>query len=172
MTQNEFIKLTQNAHQPMFRLAKRLLISVDASKDAVQEVLMKMWEKRNELSHIKSIEAYAMQVTKNHCLDQLRLKSNQNLQLVYSRKDESVEEDEEKNDRANWQNKQLIKIKAIIEGLPDNQKIVIQLRDFEGYDFEQIASITGMTEVNVRVILSRARKKIKEELLKKVNYGS
>jgi RNA polymerase sigma-70 factor (ECF subfamily) len=172
MKQQEFIALTIHFHQPMFRLAKRLLVSVDASKDAVQDVLLKMWEKKDELTHVNSLEAYAMQMTKNHCLDQLRLKSNQNLRLVYSKQDEADVEEQEKEETATWQNEKLKAIKIAIEGLPEKQKMIIQLRDFEGYEFDKIAEITGMTEVSIRVNLSRARKKLKDELVKNLSYGS
>lgn len=172
MKQQEFIALTTHFHQPMFRLAKRLLVSVDASKDAVQDVLLKMWERKDELLHINSLEAYAMQMTKNYCLDQLRLKSNQNLRLVYSKQNDSEAEDSAIEETNEWQKEKLNAIKKVIESLPDKQKLVIQLRDLEGYEFEKIADITGMTEVSIRVNLSRARKKIKDELVKNVSYGS
>lgn len=172
MKQQEFIQLTIHFHQPMFRLAKRLLVSVDASKDAVQEVLLKMWEKKNELSHVNSIDAYAMQMTKNYCLDQLRLKSNQNLRLVYSKQDETNVEAQELEETKAWQSEKLQAIKKVIKNLPEKQKMIIQLRDFEGYEFDKIAEITGMTKVSIRVNLSRARKKLKEKLVKRISYGS
>ncbi len=172
MKQQEFIALTVHFHQPMFRLAKRLLISTESSKDAVQEVLLKMWEKKNELAHVNSLEAYAMQMTKNHCLDQLRLKSNQNLRLVYNKQDEAEADDLASEETENWQKEKLDAIKKVIEDLPEKQKMILQLRDFEGYEFDKIAEITGMTEVSIRVNLSRARKKIKDELVNKLSYGS
>ena len=58
-----------------------------------------------------------------------------------------------------------------MEQLPDQQKIIIQLRDIEQYDFEEIAKVVNMNPTAIRVALSRARKYIREELTKKHNYG-
>ena len=55
--------------------------------------------------------------------------------------------------------------------LPDKQRIIIHLRDVEGYEFEEIARILESDETSVRVNLSRARKRVKEELLNAINYG-
>jgi RNA polymerase sigma-70 factor (ECF subfamily) len=55
--------------------------------------------------------------------------------------------------------------------LPEKQKLVIHLRDVEGYSFEEMSEVLEMDEVALRVNLSRARKKVKEEILKIVNYG-
>ena len=56
--------------------------------------------------------------------------------------------------------------------LPEQQQIILQLRDIEGYEFEEIAEITGINPNAVRVNLSRARKKIRESMTKIENYGS
>jgi RNA polymerase sigma-70 factor (ECF subfamily) len=62
-------------------------------------------------------------------------------------------------------------VDQIINSLPDQQRIIIQLREIEGYEFAQIAEILGLSESTVRVNLSRARKTIKEELVKINGYG-
>ena len=61
--------------------------------------------------------------------------------------------------------------KRFISELPERQRIVIHLRDVEGYEFEEIARIIESDETSVRVNLSRARKRIKEQLLNAMNYG-
>ena len=62
-------------------------------------------------------------------------------------------------------------VHKLIEELPEQQKIIIQLRDVEQYDFKEICIMVGMKPTAVRVALSRARKTIREELIKKHNYG-
>ncbi len=59
----------------------------------------------------------------------------------------------------------------IIEGLPEQQKLVIQLRDIEEYDLDEIAKMLDMNNTAVRVALSRARKTIREKLTNTHNYG-
>ena len=67
-------------------------------------------------------------------------------------------------DDLNW-------VQKIIESLPEQQKILIQLRDVEQYEYDEIAKMTEMQETAIRVALSRARKKKREEMLKKHRYG-
>ena len=74
------------------------------------------------------------------------------------------------NDQAEITNQRKL-MNTIINSLPEQQKMIIQLREIEGYEFEEIATITDMNINAVRVALSRARKAIKEELVKMYNYG-
>ena len=62
-------------------------------------------------------------------------------------------------------------IERIMEELPEQQKMVLQLRDVEEYEFEEIAKLLDMSATAVRVTLSRARKTVREKLVKKHNYG-
>ena len=135
MNQNDFVQIINPFREKIFRLAKRLLISTEEAEDATQEVLVKLWQKKNALNDYKSIEALAMTITKNHCLDQLKSKRAGNLQL------------------------------------PEQQRIIIQLRDIEQYEFSEIAKIIDISEIAIRVALSRARKTIREKMLQTHNYG-
>ena len=81
-------------------------------------------------------------------------------------KDENVslQKQVELNDSLDW-------MQRIMETLPEQQRMVIQLRDVEQYDFDEIAEMLEMKPTAVRVALSRARKAVREELIKKHNYG-
>jgi RNA polymerase sigma-70 factor (ECF subfamily) len=59
----------------------------------------------------------------------------------------------------------------IIDKLPEQQKLIVQLRDIEQYEYEEIAKIMNMNETAIRVALSRARKTIKEFIIKTHSYG-
>jgi RNA polymerase sigma-70 factor (ECF subfamily) len=166
MKQSIFISQVQQFEAKMYRLACRILISKDASKDAVQEVLLKLWEKINEDSKVKSMEAYAMQMTKNHCYDQLKLKANQHLRIVHQNFEGEIEEIEDST-----QDEMRIQlIKEAIKDLPEQQKMVMQLRDIENYSFTEIAEILEITEVAARVNLSRARKSIIKKMKNEKKY--
>jgi len=154
--------------QKVFRLAKRLLTSTEEAEDATQEVLLKMWNKIQELHKYKSIEAMMMTITKNYCLDRLKSKQASNIQLVhnnYLNNDASLDKQTEDKDNLEW-------VEKIINRLPETQKLVVQLREIEELEFEQIAEILQITEINVRVTLSRARKTIRKEMIKIRNYGT
>lgn len=167
MKQHTFIELMKPVQDKMYRLALRLLVSKEAAEDATQEVMLKLWSRKSKLSSYNNLEAFAMTVTKNHCLDQLKLKQNNNLRIVHNNYDSgeaSVQRQVEVRDDLNW-------VQKIIEELPEQQKILIQLREVEQYEYEEIAKMTDMKETAIRVALSRARKKIKEEMIKRHRYG-
>jgi RNA polymerase sigma-70 factor (ECF subfamily) len=128
---------------------------------------VKLWNKNESLNELKSIEAMAMTMTKNYCLDQLKSKRASNLKIVhnnYKDREPSLHSQVEDKDSWHW-------VEKIINELPEQQKLIIQMRDIEQYEFEEIAKIMEMNETAVRVALSRARKTIKEFLTKTHNYG-
>jgi RNA polymerase sigma-70 factor (ECF subfamily) len=63
-------------------------------------------------------------------------------------------------------------VAKIIDQLPEQQRMIIQLREVEQYEFEEIAKLLEMNETAIRVALSRARKTIREHMLKTHRYGT
>lgn len=167
MNQPEFMKIISPFKSRVYRLAKRLLVSDDEAQDATQEVLIKLWNGRERLETYKSVEALAVTMTKNYCLDQLKSKRAGNMSLVHSNygsRDAGLQQLAEDRDSIEW-------VQKIIGLLPEQQKIIVQLRDIEQYEFEEIAHIMDMNETAIRVALSRARKTIREQLTKMHDYG-
>lgn len=167
MKQTEFLNVVMPLKDKLYRLAKRLLVSREEAEDATQEVLMKLWSKRENMGEYKSIEAFAMTMTKNFCLDRLKSKQAGNLKLVHSNftdESSSLQRQLEAEDSVGWMEK-------IMKGLPEQQKLVLQLRDVEQYEFEEICELLDMKPTAVRVTLSRARKTVRDELIKRHNYG-
>ncbi|MGB0890896.1 MAG: RNA polymerase sigma factor [Flavobacteriaceae bacterium] len=167
MNQSEFLKSVLPFKDKVFRLAKRLLVSTEEAEDATQELYFKLWRNKSKLSDYKNVEAFAMTMTKNYCFDRLKSKQASNLTLVhsnYKEKDTSLDKKVEFNDSVSI-------VHQLIEKLPEQQKMIIQLRDVEQYDFDEIGKMLDMKPTAIRVALSRARKTIKEALIKKHNYG-
>lgn len=166
MNQQEFTKLALPLKDKLYRLAKRLLISSDEADDAVQEVLLKLWRLKEELKNYKSPEAFAMTMTKNYCLDRLKSKQASNLKIVHSNypTSQNIEKEVEENDSVGL-------VFKIMDELPQQQRMVLQLRDVEQLEFSEISKILEINETAVRVALSRARKSVREILTKKYNYG-
>ena len=167
MNQNEFVQLVAPFKDKVFRLAKRLLVSREEAEDATQEVLVKLWSKNEGLAQYNSIEAVAMTMTKNYCLDQLKSKRAGNLKIVHTNftdREASLQQKVEDSDRLNC-------VEKVINQLPEQQRLIIQLRDIEQYEFEEIAKILEMNETAIRVALSRGRKTIREFMVKTHNYG-
>lgn len=167
MNKNEFLQVIAPFKDKVFRLAKRLLVSTEEAEDATQEVLVKLWNKNESLNGYSSVEAFAMTITKNYCLDQLKSKRATNLQIVHSNytdRQPSLQQQLEDTDSLNW-------VEKIINELPEQQRLIIQMRDIEQYEFSEIAQILEMNETAIRVALSRARKTIREFMTKTHHYG-
>ena len=167
MTQLEFLNIVTPFKDKVFRLAKRLLVSREEAEDATQEVLIKLWKNKTKIKDYKNVEAFSMTMTKNFCYDKLKSKQAQNLKIVHSNYQDhsvSLQKEVELNDSIDWVGK-------IMESLPEQQKMVVQLRDIEQYDFKEIAIMLDMNETAIRVALSRARKTIREKLTNTHNYG-
>ena len=167
MNQKEFMQLVSPFKDKVFRLAKRLLVSTEEAEDATQEVLVKLWNKNESLDEYKSVEAVAMTMTKNYCLDQLKSKRASNLTIVHNNftdREASLQQKVEDNDTWKW-------VEKIINDLPEQQKLIVQMRDIEEMEFEEIAKILEMNEQAVRTALSRARKMIREKMTNTHSYG-
>jgi len=168
MNQSAFVTLVIPFKDKVFRLAKRLLVSTEEAQDATQEVMVKLWAKNEVLEQYNSVEALAMTMTKNYCLDQLKSKRAGNLKIVHTNftdRTPSLQQQLEDTDSLSW-------VEKIINQLPEQQKLIVQMRDVEQYEFEEIAKILGMNETAIRVALSRARKTIRDFMTKTHQYGT
>ncbi|MDB4605527.1 sigma-70 family RNA polymerase sigma factor [Flavobacteriaceae bacterium] len=167
MKESEFISFITPLQERLFRLSKRLLVSSQEAQDAVGEITLKLWEKRNGLSSVKNLEAYAMTMTKNFCLDRLKSKQGSHLRLVhvnYEKVNDNLSQALEHKDS-------LSIVEKAMQGLPEVQRLLIQLRDIEGLSYTEIEAVVAMKPTAIRVALSRARKTLKEHLVKNHSYG-
>jgi RNA polymerase sigma factor (sigma-70 family) len=167
MNQNEFMQLIIPFKDKVFRLAQRLLVSREEAEDATQEVLVKLWTRNESLAGFNSVEAFAMTMTKNYCLDQLKSKRTENIKIVandFAHSQPSLDKRLEDSDSLDW-------VEKIINELPEQQRLIVQLRDIEQYEFTAIAAVVEMNETAIRVALSRARKTIREKMIKMHSYG-
>lgn len=154
----------------LFRLAKLFLRNREEAEDTLQEVLLKLWTQRQQLDTYQSVEAVAVQMTRNLCLDKLKSKA-------YQTTTGEVELGEVGGEtlspyqQTEWSDSAAL-MRQLMESLPEPQKLILHLRDVEEYSFEEIEQVTGLTVNNIRVILSRARKEVRAGYLKVHNYES
>ncbi len=153
----------------LYNFARLLLNNEIEAQDAVQEVYIKLWNYRNKMSAIGNIEAFAMKITRNWCLDRLKAKKP----LLVEDYSKNYDFQKEKNNPHSIleTSDRLNEFNSIMQNLPEQQRMIIQLRDVEGYEFEEIADILNVNLNTVRVNLSRARKKIKESLINTEYHG-
>ena len=168
--ENKFLDEILSFKDKMFRIAKRLLVSSEEAEDATQEVIVKLWQMpTKKLKEFRSLEAYSMTMIKNYCLDRLQSKQAARTSLDESQmhvmRADNLGSQLDAKDTLNW-------VVKLIDDLPEQEKIIIQLRDIEQYEFDKIAAILSLPEGTVRVYLSRARKKIRNAFLKIENHGN
>lgn len=151
----------------LFRLAKTMLQNNEDAEDALQEVYMKLWKNSEIIGDLKSPEAYAMKVMKNFCLD--RIKSRKNKQMVEIQEHQIEKENFTPFSMVSFDNLKDLMLK-LFSTLPEQQRMIIHMRDIEHYSYKEIEEVTGLNVNAIRVNLSRARKSVKGNYLKIRSY--
>ncbi|MEO0469314.1 MAG: RNA polymerase sigma factor [Bacteroidota bacterium] len=154
--------------QKLYRFALRMLGSVEEAEDVVQETLMVLWDKRQDLSKLANVEAWSMRVVKNRSLDRIKYRQKREYSQV---EDINVAGEAPTPDRQAEVSDQMHFMQSIINQLPDNQKMIIQLREVEGYSYQEIAEMLELNLSQVKVYLFRARQKVREQLTKREAFG-
>lgn len=153
----------------LFRLALRITLNRFEAEDIVQDTLIKVWNRRSDWEDIDSIEAFSLTICRNLSLDRIKKKENDNNSLEDVKGVESLSSSNPQDrmiqaDRVNL-------IRQIVDSLPEKQRSCMQLRDFEGKSYKEIAVILDITEEQVKVNIFRARQAVKQRYLKLDNYG-
>ena len=147
-------------------MAARMLQDEEEARDAVQEIMIKLWNKRRKLGDHPNIAGFVFLSARNYCLDQIRKRNIVEANQAYQELIADVYADQGLYDF-----KELSKIvEQIMNTLPENQKEVILMRDIDGLEFEEIAAVTAFKIEHIRVLLSRARKYVRIQLEKIYTY--
>ncbi|MDR1055297.1 MAG: sigma-70 family RNA polymerase sigma factor [Prevotellaceae bacterium] len=166
MKREEFNITVLPLQDKLFRFAVSILKNINNAEDALQEVLIKLWERKDDLSKYNSVEAFAMRMMKNHCIDRLR-RVNNNIDI----NDNLLDKNEVTPERQTVLKDTINLAYRLIEQLPPTQQMIMRLRDVEEYDLNEIAEIMEMNPNAVRTNLSRARQTVREQLLKIELFG-
>jgi RNA polymerase sigma-70 factor, ECF subfamily len=156
-----FLAVVLPMREKLIRTARRMLEDEADSEDAVQEVFLKLWQIREKLDQFDSLEAFATTMIKNCCIDTIRKRNR--LEPIDDSLYRQAGSDEIRH-LENRSNEELIR--QIVEQLPNLQKSILTMKDMDGYELDEIAQITGSSNEAVRVNLSRARKKVREEFVR------
>ena len=152
MTQEEFKEEAQRL-RPRLMLTARRYLGDDDAEDTVQDALLRLWQMVGELR--QPFDALALRLTRNLCIDKVRRK-RPTLTLTDSGETDQAENDDERIER----------MMAVVSTLPDLQQTVLRLRHLEGMEMNEIADLTGSSEVAIRKALSRARQTVRQIYLK------
>lgn len=148
----------------LFRLALRITLDRAEAEDVVQDTLIKVWNKRDSWTTIDNIEAFAMTVCRNLALDSTRSRANNNVSLDIEGTQEPMTQTTPYDRMVQQDNLRMVG--QIVDSLPEKQRSCIQLRDFEGKAYKEIAAVLDITEEQVKVNIFRARQTIKQQFLK------
>ena len=158
----------------LYRLALRITLNSAEAEDVVQETLIKVWNKRDDWDTIDSIEAFCLTICRNLSLDKMRKLSNQSESLD---NDSTLKSDPLDHSYSSNPEEQTVQrdrvqlVRRLIDTLPEKQRSIMQLRDFEGKSYKEIATILNVSEEQVKVNLFRARQTIKKKYVETENYG-
>ena len=152
MTVQEFNQCVDQFSDGVYRFILKNIKDEDKAKDIVQSTYEKLWIKADGVSFNKA-KSYIFSTAYHTMIDSIR-------------KDKRMEAIEEQNACEPSYNDEYKGLEAILETalqkLPEIQRSVILLRDYEGYSYEEIGEITQLNESQVKVYIYRARKTMKE----------
>ena len=159
MTAREFTDIYRPLEGQMYALALHFLESAPDAEDAVQDLYVKLWNRRDALDAITNPRAYCCTLVRNICIDRIRKASS-----APSRVQPVDIPSESSADAGAISEEALARVTAALKRLPARQREVLELKVFEELDYQEIAERTGLGYLSLRVILSKARKSLKELL--------
>lgn len=166
MTTEEFKNTVIPFSRKLYPMLKRILKDEEETRDALQDLMVKLWNNRKALAKCTNQQAYIITIAKNYSFDLLKKKRPATMNENEEYKALNLQANETEPDiREKFEH-----VHKIIEALPEKYRIVIQMRDIDGFSYEEIQEFTGFEIPNIRVILSRARLKVKQEVEKIYKY--
>jgi RNA polymerase sigma factor (sigma-70 family) len=152
MTTTEYNKCVDEHADGVYRFILKNMKDEEEARDVVQDAFEKMWRNVANVEGSKS-KSYLFTTAYHTMIDRIRKKKH-------------VSDYTEVNEESLFHTEQYSDLKNILNNainlLPDTQRAVILLRDYEGYSYEEIGTITGLNESQVKVYIYRARLFLKE----------
>ena len=147
----------------LFRLALRITLDRAEAEDIVEDTLLRVWSKRDELEEVENLEAFCLTICRNLALDRSAKCEAQSVSLdaqPYDPVDLSPDPQAQLE-----QAERLEQVRRIFDSLPERQRTILQLRDIEGKSVRETADIMQTSEENIKVMLHRARQALRQRLL-------
>ena len=155
----------------LYRLALRITLNPAEAEDVVQETMMKVWSRREQWEQIESIEAFCLTICRNQALDKTRKAAGTEQSIDTGEHDAPDPSHTANPEEQAIQQDRVQLVRRLIDSLPEKQRTVMQLRDFEGKSYKEIAAIMGISEEQVKVSIFRARQVIKQKYIQAEEYG-
>ncbi len=166
MSQDFFTETVLPIKNKLYRFALSITASSVEAEDIVQEVLVKIWQNKQDWDKVTNMEAWGMRMTRNLSIDKLRSKHKRVVEL-----DTSFNGSDNHTPEKIVQSKDTFDhIKKLMAELPEKQKAAMQLRDIEGLSYKEISDALEIPLSQVKIYLFRARTAIRNKLTKSSLY--
>ena len=161
MTAATFKKIFLPLSATMYRTAYSFLGNPQDAEDAVQEAFIRLWKKRDSVPVDEDLGAYCQQLVRNLCIDSLRRGRLAEADVMA----EDVRVADGLSASSSLESKEAVaEVEQAIQTLPENQQRVVELHVMHDRSLSEIEQETGFSAVNVRVLLSRGKKKLQQLL--------
>lgn len=154
MNVSEYNKCVEEHADALFRFVLKNIKDADKAKDIIQDTYEKTWLKRDAVAYSKA-KSYLFTTAYHTMIDLTRRDKKQG--------DFNEVEFNSLTHEQHYNGLQEV-LNNALDLLPTDQKSVVMLRDYEGYAYNEIAEITGLTESQVKVYIFRARKFLKSHI--------
>ena len=157
---NDFRKIWIPLADRFYRVAYHLLESRDDAEDAVQELYLKILSIPGKLVYVRDPASYGITLLKNICIDRIRRRESRRAEQL----EDFMAADASGPERKMTEKDTLARVIKEMERLPEKQAKVLRMRALEGLEYDEIARRTGLSKVNIRVLISMARKTLKKSI--------
>jgi RNA polymerase sigma-70 factor (ECF subfamily) len=154
----EYKRIVITLRPSMLSVARKITGNSEDAEDVVQDVFLKIWHQRDRFGQYENVEAYSVAMVKNQSIDRIRSRRSSVGEAVLL----TQESDEWLPDSILQEKEESEVIRTIIGMLPPLQQRILQMKDVEGYETDEITEIIGIAAEAVRNNLSRARKRVRQ----------
>ena len=155
---NEIKEIWLPLSDRFYRVAYHILESQEDAEDAVQELYLRLIKTPGKLTDIQDPAAFGITILRNICIDTIRRREKRKSEELH----EYMVADVSSPDKAAAEKDKLRILIHEIDKLPQKQSMVLKMRTLEGLEYDEIAKRTGLSQINIRVLISIARKTLKK----------
>ncbi len=162
---DDFRRIYDENYHLIMQVTMHIVYNIEIAEDLTQEAFERFYVKNMTFPSADDAKYWLIRVAKNLALNHIRRNKREIEMVEKARHNPSVSVDMRDAAQAAVEADERRAVRSAIESLPENLRLVIQLKEYSGLDYKAIAKVLGISETNVKVRVYRARKKLEEALL-------